>query len=182
MYTDRDDVPNSKLFEFECDNNALQSILENRGVTRAPGLTPAKHIPDSLSRNNDKLEFFEGAGGAVYFRRKVVTPAKNPLVVGPPVASQGKGFGRSSRRKENGEKHAPLRMMPKKTLVGKSPLKTPFNAKCLTEKKPDNFLPAAQAKYIREEADSSQRSTAATNSGRCEEKSLLLQRRNCFSW
>ena len=69
-------------FEFESDPSALQSILNERGLT--PGslrpkvdlsnrpvtstLTPAAHLPARYRKVQDKFDFFEGRNGMIFFR------------------------------------------------------------------------------------------------------------------
>jgi len=64
-------------FTFESDPQALQSILNHRGLTpklkpitplAGCGLTPAGHLPKRLQRFEDKFEFFEGKNGAFLYR------------------------------------------------------------------------------------------------------------------
>ena len=86
-------------FSFEEDNGALQSILNNQGISslrvfhdlmrfvflgithaqvqkqaaaNMPTLTPAKIVPNSLKKSANQLEFLETKGGQVFFRRKVL--------------------------------------------------------------------------------------------------------------
>lgn len=69
-------------FQFQEDQEALLSILENRGLPRAQnyeelsqkcGLVPAGQVPRNF-QGADKLEFFQSANGRVFFRRKLVSP------------------------------------------------------------------------------------------------------------
>lgn len=125
-------------FHFEPDQDALASILNNQGVERSAlgrlsSLTPAKHIPGSFKKDADKLEFFESAGGKVFFRRKVATPNND--------RSNAKRF----RNNAAASKFAPMRMGPVSAQKnwGRSPLSlksinTPNvnSQKFATEKKP----------------------------------------------
>jgi len=127
-------------FHFEPDQDALQSILNNQGVERSnlarlSPLTPAKHIPGSFKKDADKLEFFESAGGKVFFRRKVVNTPRNDR-------SNVKRF----KNNPAANKFAPMRMGPisAQKNLGRSPLSlksinTPnvmTSHKFATEKKP----------------------------------------------
>ena len=61
-------------FQFQPDKNALQSILNQEGVSysqlmsnnRLSSVTPA------MDAKSD-LEFFESKGGQIFFRKKIVT-------------------------------------------------------------------------------------------------------------
>ena len=76
-------------------------IIFLSGVTHAQvqagaqvtGLTPARKLPASLRKASDKLEFFEAAGGQVFFRRKVLADS-GPK---PGVVSSVKKRGLGSR-------------------------------------------------------------------------------------
>jgi len=142
-------------FHFEPDNDALQSILNNEGVERAvlarlSSLTPAKHIPGSFKNDADKLEFFEGASGKVFFRRKVTTPKnervnvkrfKNnptaakfaPMRMGPPSTQKNLRAGPQSTQKNLGR--SPLSVKSSNTL------NVPINKFATEKKKPKVGIP-----------------------------------------
>ena len=72
-------------FVFEPDAQSLQRILENRAISpnslgygkqkeiptkNFTGLTPAKNLPNSLRKQQDKYEYFEGKNGAIIYRER----------------------------------------------------------------------------------------------------------------
>eukprot|EP00092_Neocalanus_flemingeri_P001176 GFUD01001253.1.p1 GENE.GFUD01001253.1~~GFUD01001253.1.p1 ORF type:complete len:711 (-),score=193.25 GFUD01001253.1:100-2232(-) len=152
-------------FQFSTDKNALQSILNNRGVSYAqtlavsqesrPSMTPARNIPDSFKKT-DQLEFFESKAGQIFFRKKVVgkkdhTPNRNP------VSGKKGGFGRSFRDLE-GDYGLPKRMNYSNTKAGK--FRTPLANKnenrmgvrppALSDKKPTLLIPPIHRQSISE--------------------------------
>ena len=151
-------------FQFNTDQDALQSILSNRGVSYAqtlgvsqesrPSLTPAKNVPGNFKKT-DQLEFFESKVGQIFFRRKVV--GKNDFTPGRNILSVKKGgFGRSFRDLE-GEYGLPKRMnfSTNKTKNFRTPLANK-NANSMgmrppqTDKKPTLFIPPIHRQSISE--------------------------------
>ncbi len=62
-------------FHFESDSSALESIMNNRGLTprlkpilQCGALTPASSVPRSYRKFEDRYDFFEGKNGTVFYR------------------------------------------------------------------------------------------------------------------
>ena len=119
-------------FVFEPDAQSLQRILENRAISpnslgygkqkeipikNFTGLTPAKNLPSSLRKQQDKYEYFEGKNGAIIYReRKKHTSGgsdsnrKNPN--GP--TSGRKIFGRANAVTALGNREKLKGVLPKR--------------------------------------------------------------------
>lgn len=116
-------------FQFEEDSGALNSILNNQGVSRAQiqlpktpnkiSFTPAKVVPESFRNREDRFEFFENKGGQVFFRRKIVPGSEKKIL------SSAKKTGGHERRLGNVTTHMVPQRMPmsarKRSPFGKSP-------------------------------------------------------------
>lgn len=115
-------------FKFKEDKNALQSILNQEGVSysqlmmnnRPSSITPARH------GKSDQLEFFENKSGQVFFRRKVVNQKDNTLTSNPVTISQKKcGFGRDlSGLKPEFQQPRRMNLSNKKNGKFRTPLKS----------------------------------------------------------
>ena len=83
-----------------------------------PSLTPAKVFPSSAKKKANQLEFFETAGGQVFFRRKVLADS----AIKPRTRqSSGKKIGLGSKQGRGGENQLlPVRLpfSSKKTGMG----------------------------------------------------------------
>jgi len=119
-------------FQFEEDSGALNSILNNQGVSRAQmqppktpnkiSFTPAKVVPESFRNREDRFEFFENKGGQVFFRRKIIPGSEKKMV----LSSAKKLGGCHERRLGNVTTHMVPQRMPmsarKRSPFGKSPV------------------------------------------------------------
>ena len=117
-------------FQFEEDSGALNSILNNQGVSRAQiqlpktpnkiSFTPAKVVPESFRNREDRFEFFENKGGQVFFRRKIVPGSEKKI-----LTSSAKKTGGHERKLGNVTTHMVPQRMPmsarKRSPFGKSP-------------------------------------------------------------
>jgi len=115
-------------FQFKEDKNALQSILNQEGVSysqlmmnnRPSSITPARN------GKTDQLEFFENKSGQVFFRKKVVTQKEHAPMRNPVTMSQKKcGFGRNlSALKPEYQQPRRMNMSSKKPGKFRTPLKS----------------------------------------------------------
>ena len=123
-------------FSFEEDNGALQSILNNQGISclvcrgrdcvlrllfpgithvqvqvqaaaTVPSLTPAKFVPNSLKKSANQLEFFETKAGQVFFRRKVLADSVSKSRT---LQSSGKKSGLGSHKGRGEDRLMPVRL------------------------------------------------------------------------
>ena len=86
-----------------------------------PSLTPAKVIPSSVKKKANQLEFFETAGGQVFFRRKVLADSAIKPRTQHSQQSSGKKTGLGSNKGRGGENQCmPVRLpfSSKKTGLG----------------------------------------------------------------
>jgi len=144
-------------FQFREDKNALQSILNQEGVSysqlminnRPSSITPARN------GQTDQLEFFENKSGQVFFRKKVVAPKEHALVMNPVTMSQKKcGFGRNlSALKPEYQQPRRMNMSSKKPGKFRTPLKSldvRTGAASTTAKKPTLPYPQIHRQSISE--------------------------------
>lgn len=82
-----------------------------------PTLTPAKIVPNSVKKPANQLEFFETAGGQVFFRRKVLADS---AIKPRTQQSSGKKTGLGSNKDRGENQLLPVRLpfSSKKTGLG----------------------------------------------------------------
>ena len=84
--------------------------------------TPAKVVPDSFRKREDRFEFFENKGGQVFFRRKIIPGSEKKKL----LSSTKKPGGGHERRLGNIASHMLPQRMPmsakKRSSFGKSPV------------------------------------------------------------
>jgi len=143
-------------FEFQEDEAALESIILNKGIQqpqryanqqKLKDLTPAKSHA-GFRGEVDKLEFFQGRGGNIFFRRKV-TPCKTKralttLNIDPEFLKPVR-MGPGSHRKENSMKSSlKENKVPGISRSEKKVVPEMFAAphrQSISERKPRSFLP-----------------------------------------
>ncbi|XP_023344238.1 uncharacterized protein LOC111713575 isoform X3 [Eurytemora carolleeae] len=145
-------------FQFLPDEDALKSIVENRGINqhqkyeKMAEYTQSRTVHTPSTGGKEQYQFFQGKDGHVFFRRKVSTPAGRKKKFDPerfkPVRFKTGSFGKKdtfkkphSFNKENIKPKTWSQSVEKKRALDQG---SHFHLQSISEIKPKSMLPVAQ--------------------------------------